>query len=160
MTFEWYEGTRFFIFFLFRNNGKRESNWMKTVSVAVMVNFFRKRHSESTWSQLCSKFFLKDYEAPWQRHLKDTLHLKILQTWINLGVKPAPRHMTYYCMIECWCWSNNFCHNLFGFLPLIQYLYAFFIRTSKILMRLHIVFCKGLQPQNVIFYFLRNISTC
>ena len=54
---------------------------------------------------------------------------------------------------------NNFRHNLFIFLPFdilcilkfIQYLYAFFIRTSIILMRLNDVFCKGLQPENVFF---------
>ena len=32
-----------------------------------------------------SKFFRTNYEILWQRHLKDTLQLKILQTWINIG---------------------------------------------------------------------------
>ena len=42
-----------------------------------------------------------------------------------------------------------------------QYLYVFFIRTSKILMRLNDAFCEGLQSQNVItFYFPWNIGTC
>ena len=39
---------------------------------------------EVTWSLLCSKFFLSNYEAHWQQHLKDTLQLKILRTSINL----------------------------------------------------------------------------
>ena len=60
----------------------KENNWMGTTSVAVVVTFLRSCHSESTWSQPCSKFFLNNYEAPWQRHLKDTLQLKILRTWI------------------------------------------------------------------------------
>ena len=33
-----------------------------------------------------------------RRNLKDTLQLKILRTWINMGVKLAPRYLTYYCM--------------------------------------------------------------
>ena len=43
---------------------------MRTTSVAVMVIFFRKYHSESTWSQLYWKFFLKNYETLWQLDLK------------------------------------------------------------------------------------------
>ena len=97
MKVPWYSWFHFY--FLFRNNGVRESNWMGTTSVVVMVIFFRRCHSESTWSQLCSKFFLNNYEAPWQRHLKDTFQLKILRTWINIGVEPATRHLTYYCML-------------------------------------------------------------
>ena len=27
--------------------------------------------------------------------MKDTLQLKILPTWINVGDEPAPRHLTY-----------------------------------------------------------------
>ena len=30
--------------------------------------------------------FLKNYKAHWQRHLKDTLQLKILRKWINIHV--------------------------------------------------------------------------
>ena len=44
-----------------------------------------KYHSETTLLQLCSKFFLNNYEALWQRHLKDTLQLKILGEWVNIG---------------------------------------------------------------------------
>ena len=67
---------------------------------------------------------LNDYEAHWQRHSKDTLQLKVLQTWINISINSfwnkydetkvalqiisctkicasslkniAPRHFTYY----------------------------------------------------------------
>ena len=105
-TFEWYEGAmvfRVFIFYLFiffcLETTVIENNWMRTTSVAVMVFFFRKYHSESTWSQLYSKFFLNSYEAPWQLHLKDTLQMKILRTWIIIGVEASPRHLTYYCML-------------------------------------------------------------
>ena len=38
-----------------------------------------------TWYQPCSKFYLNNYNAHWQRHLKDTLQLKILRTWNNIG---------------------------------------------------------------------------
>ena len=40
--------------------------------------------------------------------------------------------------------------NIMCILKFIQYLYNFFIRTNNILMRFNVVFCEGLQPQNVI----------
>ena len=59
---------------------------------------FRKCPSKSTWSELCSKFFLNNYKKTWQKHLKDTIQLKILRTWIIIRVKPAQRHLTYNCI--------------------------------------------------------------
>ena len=105
-TFEWYEGAMvfrvfifyLFIYFLFRNNGNREQLDENDFRRCYGI-FFRKYHSESTWSQLYSKFFLNSYEAPWQLHLKDTLQMKILRTWIIIGVEASPRHLTYYCML-------------------------------------------------------------
>ena len=88
----------FQFYFLCKNNGKREQLHENDFRRSY-GNFFWRCHSESTWSQLCSKFFLNNYEAPWQRHLKDTFQLKILRTWINIGVEPAKRHLTYYCML-------------------------------------------------------------
>ena len=73
----------FIFIFLFRNNVIREQLDVKTTSVVVMVFLSQKYHSESTWSQLCSKFFFSNYEAPWQRHLKDTLQMKILRTSVS-----------------------------------------------------------------------------
>ena len=117
-------------YFLFRNNVLREQLDANDI-LPCYGNFFWKCHSESAWSQFCSKFFLNNYEA---------------QTWfLNLT----------------WCWSNNLCHSLFTFLPFdilcilkfIQYLYAFFISASKIFMRLSVVFCEGVQPQSLIFLF-------
>ena len=87
-------------------------------------NLFRKCHSASTWSQLCSKFFLNNYKTPWQWHMKDTLQLKILPTWTNVGVEPVPRHLTCCSMLfflsnkPSFCSSNNFCRNLFTILCL------------------------------------------
>ena len=89
VTFEWYEGAmvfRVFIIVFYLETKVRENNCMGTTPVAVMVIFFRGCHFESTWSQLCSKFFVNNYEAPWQRHLKHNLYLKILRTWISIGV--------------------------------------------------------------------------
>ena len=81
-----------FHFFFCSQTIVREINWMGTTSVANMVIFCRRCHYKITWSQLYSKFFLNIYEAPWQRHLRDTLQMKILRTWSNIGVEP------YYCM--------------------------------------------------------------
>ena len=55
-----------FLFFCLEPTVKKNT-WMRTISITV------------TWYQLCSKFFLNIYEVHWQRHLKDTLQLKILQ---------------------------------------------------------------------------------
>ena len=146
----------------------QENSWMRTTSVAVVVIFFFESailkvfdHSfvQSSFSTIMIGTLTKTF--------KDTLQLKILRTWINIGVKPLPRHLTYYCMFLFLSNKLNliliefFCYNLFAFLPFdilcilkfIQYLCAFFIRASKIFMRLNVAVCEGLQPQNVIFLF-------
>ena len=66
--------------YLFRNNYKRDQV-DKTDFRRCCGNFFRMFYSKSTWS-LYSKFFRNNYDAPWQQHLKDTLWLKLLRTWI------------------------------------------------------------------------------
>ena len=62
LIFEWYEGVmvfRGFIFTFCLETRGRENNWMRKTSVTDVVIFPQKCHSESTsWSQLCSKFFL------------------------------------------------------------------------------------------------------
>ena len=74
-------------YFLFRNNVWREqldkNNFCHCYSFFFFFFFFLKCYSESTWLQLCSEFFLNNYEALWQQHLKDTLQLKILRTWMS-----------------------------------------------------------------------------
>ena len=47
-------------------------------------NYFRSDILKVTWWHLCSKFFLNNYKAHWQQHLKDTLQSKFLLTWINI----------------------------------------------------------------------------
>ena len=73
----------FIFYFLFRSNGKKEhldeSNFRHGYD-----NFFKSAVLKVTWFQLCSTTFLDNYEAHWQRHLKDILQLKILRTWINI----------------------------------------------------------------------------
>ena len=148
----------FHFYFLFRSNGKRQQVNENDYSRYYGNFFFWKCHSKSTSSHLFSKFFLNNYDAPWQWHLKDNLQLKILRTWINIGVEPAPRHLTYYCMllflsnkscllpfylsIFCVCWSSSSTSTLF------------FITSNKILMKVYshkvLLYC----------YFPWNISTC
>ena len=93
----------FHFYFVFRSNGIREQLYHKDFCWCYGEN-----HFASTWSQLCSMFSLNNYKTPWQCHIKDTLQLKILPTWINVGVELALRHLIY-------C---NFCRNLFTFLCL------------------------------------------
>ena len=49
---------------------------VRVQTIAVMVNFFSKVSFQKYSIQLCSNFVLSNYDAPWQRHLKDTLQLK------------------------------------------------------------------------------------
>ena len=106
----------FHFYFLFRNNGIRE-NYIRTTSAAVMVKFVLKVSFASTWSQLCLKFFLNSYKTPWQGHMKDTLQLKVLPTWINVGVVPAPRHLTYCSMLFSLSLSLSQTNLVFVFQP-------------------------------------------
>ena len=101
----------FYFYFLFRNNGKREQSNGNDFR-CFYGNFFWKCHSESTWSQLCSKSYLNNYEAHWQRHLKGSLKLKISQTWIDIGVESATKHSTYYCMVLFLSNKSSFKFNL------------------------------------------------
>ena len=127
----------FHFHFLFGNNGIREQLNQKDLR-RCFGNFF----SKVSFRELFWKFFLNNYRTPWQQNLKDTLQLKISPTWIDKGVEPAPRHLTYYCVSFSQkkldfafnlFWSNNFCPNLFTFLSFsilcilkfIQYPYAF-----------------------------------
>ena len=75
-----------FIFIFIIETLVRENNSVGRTSITVIVIFFQKCHSESTSSQLCSNVFLNNYKAPWQQHLKDTVQLKILWTWINISI--------------------------------------------------------------------------
>ena len=70
-----------FLFVLFRNNVIRDQ--LDENDFVIIMFFFQKDHFESTWSQLCSKFFINNYKATWQQHLKDTLQLNILWTSVS-----------------------------------------------------------------------------
>ena len=54
-----------------------------------------------TWLQLCSEFFINNYEVPWQQHLKDTLRLKILWTWMSSLLREI------YLIIVCFFFSHT-----------------------------------------------------
>ena len=53
----------------------RNGSWLKTTSFTSVIFFFQKSILKVTWSQLCSKFFLSDYEAhlqqPFERYPAD-----------------------------------------------------------------------------------------
>ena len=74
----------YFLLFCLEATIKRNT-WMRTISVTVMIIISKIAVLKVTWYQLCSKSFLDNYEAHWQRHLKDTLQMKILRTWININ---------------------------------------------------------------------------
>ena len=102
-------------------------------------------HSESTWSQRCSKCSINIYDAPWQRHLKDSLQLRILWSSVSSLHQDIGLIIVYFSFSQT---NLVFKFNLMlieQFLPqfiylsifwycilkFIQYLYAFFIRASK-----------------------------
>ena len=75
---------RVFIFiFLFPTKDKKEHLDENDFHHAY-GDYFENAILKVTWYRLCLKFFLSNYETGWQKHLKDTLQLKILRTWINI----------------------------------------------------------------------------
>ena len=46
----------------------RKDTWMRTTSINVIVILFESSMLNVTWSQLCSKFLLKNYKPHWKRH--------------------------------------------------------------------------------------------
>ena len=159
---------------MFRNNIIREQLGQNNFRRCYGFSF-RKYHSEITWSQRCSKFSINNYEAPWQRHLKDTLQLKILWTSVS------SLHQDIELIIVCFSFSQTslvFKFNLMlieqfltqfiylsvflcCILKFIQYLYAFFIRDSKFSWAPMLFFVKVYSYKMLLhLYFPWNISTC
>ena len=58
----------------------RKDTWMRTISVTVMIILFESSIVKVTWSQLCSKFLLKNYKPHWKQHF-----WKIPYSWIIYG---------------------------------------------------------------------------
>ena len=73
----------FIFYFLFKSNGKKE-HLDENNSRHGYGNYVKSAALKVSWFQLCSTFFLNNYETHWQRHLKDISQLKILPTWINI----------------------------------------------------------------------------
>ena len=44
--------------------------WVRTTCVTVMIIVFGNGILKVTWSQLCSKYLLNDYEPHWQSHFE------------------------------------------------------------------------------------------
>ena len=124
----------------------------------------------SFWKYLITTIFKVLYqqlrstlETAFERHLRT-------EDFMDIGVRPAPRYWTYYCVLLFLSQTNLvFKFNLMlieQFLPqfiylsifwycilkFIQYLYAFFIRASKFSWASMLFFCEGLQLQNVIIF--------
>ena len=124
----------------------------------------------SFWKYLITTIFKVFYQqlrstlaTAFERHLRT-------EDFMDIGVRPAPRYWTYYCVLLFLSQTNLvFKFNLMlieQFLPqfiylsifwycilkFIQYLYAFFIRASKFSWASMLFFCEGLQLQNVIIF--------
>ena len=113
----------FHFYFLFRNNGLREQLYQNDFCCCYGQICF-----ESVIPQVLDHSYVQSSFSTITRHLDNgiwkTLQLKILPTWTNVGVEPAPRHLTYCSMLlflsnkPSFCYSNNFCRNSFTFLCL------------------------------------------
>ena len=80
-----YHGISCFHFYFFVKKYCKKENFDENNFHQCYRNFFGSPVLKVTWSELCSKFFLNNYEAHyWQRHLRDTLQLKILRPWIHI----------------------------------------------------------------------------
>ena len=170
MNLEWYEHAMIFcvfiFIFLFRSNVTRQKLDEDDFRCCCVFFF------ESIIPKVLDHSYVQSSLStiPW--HLDngiwdDTLQLKILRTTVS------SLHQDIYLIIVCFSFSQTslvFKFNLifikwflsrFIYLPtfwycilkFIQYLYTFFIRASKTFMRLNVVFCEGLLPQNDIFLF-------
>ena len=67
MKMTWYSA---YSLLLFLEPTVRKDTWMQTTSVTVMVIVFENSILKVTWSQLCSKSLLRNYEAHWQLHFE------------------------------------------------------------------------------------------
>ena len=172
LNIPWYPVFSFFSF-LSRNSVIKEQ--LDENNFRRCYVFFWKDHSPSSWTQLCSKFFINNYEAPWQWHLKDILQMKILWTSVS------SLHQDIKRIILCFSFSQTslvFKFNLMmveQFLPqfiyfsifwycilkFIQCLYAFFIRASKFSWASMLFFVKVYSYKMLLYFYSPwNISTC
>ena len=86
------------LLFLFKTNGKKR-HWMRTTSVTVTVFFLESSILKVTWSQICSKFLLSNYEAHWKQHFERyptvgkftdmDQHIKSFKTWVKSFIKTS-----------------------------------------------------------------------
>ena len=61
---------RVYCYYFYLEPTVRKDTWMRTASVTVMVTFFESGILKITWSQPCSEYLLKKYEAHWQQHFE------------------------------------------------------------------------------------------
>ena len=87
MKIPWYSACLFIFIFLFRTNRQKgHLDGMTMISVTVMVIFFESWTLKVNWSQPCSKFLLKNYEAHWHQHFERYPTIEY-RTWINVRDK-------------------------------------------------------------------------
>ena len=61
--------------------------------------FYGKCHSKSSWSQLCSKVLPEQLRGTLTSALERHLTIGDFTGMDNIGVEPAPIHLTYCCML-------------------------------------------------------------
>ena len=68
---------------------------MRATSVSAMVILCAKKLFRKYLFKVLSQQLRSNLTTVFEKHLKS----KISQTWINIGVKPARRHLTYYSIL-------------------------------------------------------------
>ena len=77
----------------------RKDTWMRKTPVTVTVFFLESSILKVTWSQICSKFLLSNYEEHWKQHFERyptvgkftdmDQHIKSFKTWIKSFIKTS-----------------------------------------------------------------------
>ena len=125
---------------------------MRMTSVAILVIFFSKvsfrKYLITAMFKVLSQHLRGIFTTAFERHLIieyfTDIDQRMCQTCtktFNLLYASLSLKQAYFLNLTQF-WSNDSCHNLFTFLP-FDILCIFFIRASKIFIRLNAVFCEG-----------------
>ena len=87
----------------------RKDTWMSTIFATVMVILFENSNLKITWSQLCSKFLLTNYE-PYRKQ-----HYERYPSWIIYG-----HESTYVLNISSRLWQTPWSKNQWKYLEKIS----------------------------------------
>ena len=87
VVWRWHGIPRVYCYYFCLELTVRKDTWVRTTCVTVMVIFVESGILKVTWSQLCSKYLLNNYEPHWQQHFEVYPTVLYLRTRINMRAK-------------------------------------------------------------------------